>query len=166
MRSATATDFFSKVKWTNLFFMSVGYSTALRGEEIIKTDLYNLKVHTDDALEHHMPYEPIPLLQKVKGETGTRHHVIPIAAQTKTGLRRISFLCKQGGLEIGCLLLDDKHKQVRAIELENVFRMVLEFVQSETKLISQDLPARDEYGIHSWLRRGYAIHPINSGVKE
>ena len=44
------------------FLMSIGFSARLRGEEIVKIDLYNLALHCIDALDHQTPFVPIPLL--------------------------------------------------------------------------------------------------------
>ena len=80
---ATATDFTSKEMWDNLgFFMSVGYISGLRDEEIIKIDPYNLKVYMYYALEHHTPFITIYLLSKLKGETCTRSHIIHMTTET------------------------------------------------------------------------------------
>ena len=49
--------------------------------------LYNLKLHSDDAMNDKHQFMHIPLMGRFKGETGTRHHVLPIALETRSGIK-------------------------------------------------------------------------------
>ena len=116
------------------FFMSVGFCAALRGEEIVKVDLYNLALHCVDALEHRTPFVPVALLGKFKGETGTRHHIIPVAATTASGIEcsrwttRIIESRRDRHIRRGWLYQDEEGKWLKASSLEEEMMQLLESV--------------------------------------
>ena len=52
-----------------------------------KVDLYNLRLYKEYAASSTLTFVPIPLLGRFKGETGTRHHIMPISYKTKSGIK-------------------------------------------------------------------------------
>ena len=68
-------------------FLSIGYITVLRGGEVVKLDQYNLKLHSDNAMNDNHLFMPTPLLGKLNCETITRYHTLPIAFKTRSSIK-------------------------------------------------------------------------------
>ena len=70
------------------FVLVAGYCCGLRGEEIVKIDLAGLvkylQVGKEDT-EH--PHVIVPLLGRIKGETGERYHMMVLARETQSGIK-------------------------------------------------------------------------------
>ena len=58
--------------------MFVGFNAALTRGEIVKVDLYNLKVYLKDILIRHITVVLIPLVGSFKDEMVTRHYIISV----------------------------------------------------------------------------------------
>ena len=162
---------FKKVVDLDLF-LAVRYSAGLRGEKMVKIDLYNLKLHSEDAMNDKHPFVPIPLLGRFKGETGTRHHILPIALEMSSGIKngvwsaRILKERREAGRQRGWLYATDDDKRMKASEMGDDLFELLERVQEETNYIPVSVDVRDEFGIYRSLRRGSTTHAINMEVSE
>jgi hypothetical protein len=70
------------------FVLVSGYCCGLRGEEIMKIDLAGLlkylEIGRQDA-EH--PHVIVPLLGRIKGETGERYHMMVLAREMRSGIQ-------------------------------------------------------------------------------
>lgn len=68
-------------------FIAVEYSARLRDNEVVNIDLHNLKLTSDDDMSYKHSFVHIPLLWRLKCETGTRYHVLPISFETRSGIK-------------------------------------------------------------------------------
>ena len=65
----------------------MGYLLALRGEEIVKVDASGFLKYLDVGARHEeYPHVIVPLIGRLKGETGERYHLLPMARVTKSGI--------------------------------------------------------------------------------
>ena len=153
------------------FFLTAGFSAALRGEEIVKLDVRELLLRWADAGSSGTPFVPLPLLGRFKGETGQQHHIIPIATITTTGIRndiwcaRVLEMKQKEGKTRGWLFARDDGTRKLASEFEEGMMLLLESIQASTNLIPLDVDVRTEYGVYRSLRRGATTHARNCGVK-
>ena len=68
------------------FVLIAGHCCVLRGEEIVKIDLAGLFKYLEVGKLHaEHPHLIVPLLGRVKGETGERHHVMILERETHSG---------------------------------------------------------------------------------
>ena len=70
------------------FVLVTGYCCGLRGEEIVKVDLGGLIKFLEvgrNNVEH--PHVIVPLIGRIKGETGERYHMMVLARETKSGIQ-------------------------------------------------------------------------------
>jgi hypothetical protein len=67
-------------------FCLAGYARALRGEEITKIELGGVRKHFFDGGTSATPHVMFTLVGRFKGEQGERHHLMPVAAITGSGL--------------------------------------------------------------------------------
>ena len=68
-------------------FSIAGYLGGLRGEDIVKLDLFGLFAYFADGKSSTPPFVPIILIGKFKGGTVVRHHILPLAWITKSGIQ-------------------------------------------------------------------------------
>ena len=70
------------------FVLVAGYCCGLRGEDVVKIDLPGLvkylQVGKEDAKHPHVI---VPLLDRIKGETGERYHMMVLARETQSGIK-------------------------------------------------------------------------------
>ena len=97
----------------------IGFSAALRGEEIMMIDLHSLSEHLEDAAGHSLPFVPISLVGRFKGETGNKHHYMPVVAVSKSGLdnygwsKRMVEVRQEEGRKRGWLFQDSEGKRCK-----------------------------------------------------
>jgi len=58
----------------------------LRGEEVPMTDLGEFIKHAPKGSDESLPHIVLPLLGRFKGEKGEKHHLLPLAAVTDSGI--------------------------------------------------------------------------------
>ena len=64
-----------------------GYLLGLRGEEIMKVDAGGFLKYLDIGAAHTQhPHVIVPLIGRLKGETGERYHMLVMSRLTKTGI--------------------------------------------------------------------------------
>jgi hypothetical protein len=68
-------------------FVMVGYTRALRGEEIPKLEITGLLKHFAEGDKTTLKHVMISLVGRFKQEDGERQHYFPVAAVTGSGLR-------------------------------------------------------------------------------
>ena len=153
------------------FFLAAGYSAALRGEEIVKMDMREILLRWEDALGGDIPFIPLPLLGRFKGETGHRHHIIPIAAVTESKIRndiwctRLVQVKTQMNITRGWVFAHKDGKRKKASDYEEGMMLLLENIQATNNLIPLDVDVREEYGVYRSLRRGATTQARNQKVK-
>ena len=69
------------------FIICMGFTAALRGEEIMLADLSGLSGYLEDALNYKVPFVPLTLRGRFKGEMGLRSHMLPLATTTNSGIQ-------------------------------------------------------------------------------
>jgi hypothetical protein len=67
-------------------FYLLGFTLALRGEEIPLTELRGIHSHLNQGLTHEKPHVVITLLGRFKNELGESYHMMPVLATTPRGL--------------------------------------------------------------------------------
>ena len=89
------------VEFANVLIM--GYVNGLRGEEIMKIDAAGLLKYLDTGAQHQkFPHVIVALVGRLKGETGERYHMIPMARVTRTGIP-----CGKWADRLGTSLIED-----------------------------------------------------------
>ena len=137
-----------------------GFSGGLRGEEVVKLDLQAMIENSTDSIYNKIPFVPLPLLGRFKGEIGNRHHIIPIVCESKSGIKnrfwfeKIVQLRIQQGRKNGWLYQTEEGKREKASFVEPAFLDLLQEIKEETNLIPDKIDVRDKYGIYRSLRRG------------
>jgi hypothetical protein len=84
-----AIDWKAKTKIAEMAFVIVArYCCGLRGEEIVKINLAGLLKYLEvGKLDTACPHVIVPLIGRIKGETGERYHMMVLARETKTGIQ-------------------------------------------------------------------------------
>ncbi len=73
------------IEFANL--LHFGYCCGLRGKEIVKVDVSGFLKYLVTGGEHvECPHVVVPLLGRLKGETGERYHMMILAWLTASGL--------------------------------------------------------------------------------
>ncbi|CAJ1962796.1 unnamed protein product [Cylindrotheca closterium] len=152
----------------------IGFLLGLRGEEIVKTDISGLLKYIDvGALDPDHPHVIIPLIGRLKGETGERYHMLPMARVTRSGImagkwmdRLCRSLLKQDRRN-GFVFLgkDGNPKKIR--EYNEEFYERLRRVRVEKWfLFEPGIDISDEYGLRRSLRRGSNTEARNRKVSQ
>jgi hypothetical protein len=115
------------------FVLVAGYSCGLRGEEIVKIDLAGLLKYLEvGKLDTEHPHGIVPLIGRIKGETGERYHMMVLARETKRGIQsglwadRVAEASKDRKRERGPVFRNQKgfRAKVGDFEREFVERMI------------------------------------------
>jgi hypothetical protein len=84
---------------------TIGFSGAIRGEEIPKFDLGTTREHLDESMLHPQhPHVTITLKGRVKGETRTRCHLFLVDMKTDSGIENAKWLYERKGIVKGPLI--------------------------------------------------------------
>jgi len=173
-----ATSFQEKLAASRMgLWYSGGFSTALRGEEMLIIELAG----TFNSMEHLMPHrhkDPYFCFH-VNGRTKANRDAgasfkIPMVG--KTGRNKIANALwaeryrsdvRNTGLSRGYLFGKPDGGKARLADFEEDFYEVLEEVRRRRPdLIGDDVDIREEYGIWRSLRRGVSSHAINMKVSK
>jgi hypothetical protein len=85
------------IKFAKLLFF--GYCYGLRGEEIVKIDVAGFLKYLIAGSEHEeCPHVVVPLLGRLKDETGERYHMMILARVTTSGLEPGKWIDRLGEL--------------------------------------------------------------------
>ena len=152
-------------------FSIAGYLGGLRGEEIVKLDLFGLNAYFADGKSNNPPFVPITLIGKFKGETGVRHHILPLSWTTDSGIQcgkwTERFLEGQEflGRSRGWAFVDEDGKRCQAKDFEPELHHYLEMIQKyDSSLINQLVNVREDYGVSRSYRRGSNTEAQNRGI--
>ena len=152
-------------------FSIAGYLGGLRGEEIVKLDLFGLFAYFADGKSSTPHFVPITLIGKFKGETGVRHHILPLAWITKSGIQCGTWTERflEGhaflGRNRGWALVGDDGKRCQAKDFEPELHHYLEMIQKyDSSLINQLVNVREDYGVSRSYRRGSNTEAQNRGI--
>ena len=154
-------------------FYLIAFCGALRGEELPMVNLTGVFKHWDEGLtDPRRPHVVIALLGRFKNEVGEKYHLIPLAAETKSGLKvrlwvgRVLEEYAARGITQGPMFRTSDGFPVKAGAYEEFFLQRLERTQAERPdLITKDTIVSEEYGIYRSFRRGATSEATNRGVK-
>jgi hypothetical protein len=142
--------------------MIFGYCCGLRGEEIVKVDTAGFLKYLEAGREHDTcPHVVVPLLGRLKGETGERYHMMILARVTESGLEpgkwadRLGEALRRRPSQNGFVFQSKKGKQAKIGEYEDEFldRLVQARI-SRPSLFAPDLKVTEVYSLQRSLRRG------------
>ena len=147
--------------------MVIGFGGALRGEEIPKADLGELRKHWKEALGHPTtPHVPVGLIGRFKREVGPKSFIMPLALNTASGipiklrLGRMLALYESMEIKSGPVfrVASGKGKKVRRAkvrDLDPLFHDLLIRVQLKSRhLIHQNIKVAEDFSMSRSLRRG------------
>lgn len=149
------------------------YLTGLRGEEGMKLDLAGFLKYLDvGATDPKHPHVILPILGRLKGETGERYHMIPMARVTKSGIMagrwadRLGLLMVKKGRRNGWIFRDKKGAQAKIGSYNEEFINRLSRVRIlKPHLFEPNLNLADAYGLRRSPRRGSTSEATNGGVR-
>jgi len=150
------------------------YLIGLRGEEGMKVEAAGFLQHLDAGYAHEeFPHVIVPLLGRLKGETGERHHLLPMARTTQSGLQaglwadRLGMLLVGRGWTNGWIYRDRNGGQAKIGDYDSQFIDRLKRVQMEKpNLFDPKMDIGDAYGLRRSLRRGSTSEATNAKVRQ
>jgi hypothetical protein len=154
-------------------FYLISYCGALRGEEVPMTDLNSVFKHWEEGnLNGARKHVAIGLMGRFKNQVGEKYHFIPLAAETRSGLKvrvwigRLLDKYRAMGIFNGPMFRTSAGQPMKAGSMEEEFFARLEKTQEECPdLIPKDVVVTEEYGIYRSFRRGATSEATNRGVK-
>lgn len=150
----------------------IGYLNGLRGEEIMKVDSAGLLKYLDVGAEHEKyPHVIIPLIGRLKGETGEQYHMFPMARVTRSGIAAGRWADRLGALLIrknqktGFVFRNEQGTQAKIGDYNPEFISRLERVRARAPMMFEPkLDIADAYGLKRSLRRGSNSEAVNNRV--
>jgi hypothetical protein len=152
----------------------IGFLLGLRGEEIVKTDISGLLKYIEVGAQNpDHKHVIVPLIGRLKGETGERYHMLPMARVTQSGImagRWMDRLCVsllRRNMRNGFVFQyrDGKQKKIR--DYNEVFYERLGRVREEKWfLFEPGINISEEYGLRRSLRRGSNTEARNLKVRQ
>ena len=167
-----ATDL-ARTKITEMAFVLVsGYCCGLRGEEIVKADLAGflkyLVVGKQDA-EH--PHVIVPLIGRIKGETGERYHMCVLARETVSGIQagtwadRLATVNTRSNKVRGPLFRNKKGLRAKIGDFEGEFlERMIRLKMSRPGLFDPGVDVAESYSLFRSLRRGSTTEAVKNRV--
>ena len=154
-------------------FYLIAFCAALRGEEVTMVNLTGVIKHWHDGVsDPSRPHVVIALLGRLKNEVGERYHLVPLAAETKSGLKIRMWIARVIehytllGINRGPMFRAANGFPAKAGMFEESFIARLERTQEERPdLISKDSSVSEDYGIFRSFRRGATSEATNRGVE-
>ncbi len=144
------------------FVLVSGCCCGLRGEEIVKIDLAGFLKHIEigkQDVEH--PHVIVPLIGRMKGETGERCHMCVLARETRSGTQartwadRVAAVNKQRGRQRGPLFRNKKGLRAKIGDFENEFlERLMRLKTSRPGLFEPGVDISESHSLCRSLRRG------------
>ena len=154
--------------------LMLGFSSALRGEELGHIRLGESKLYTNLGLKHpKKPHVVLALQGRFKNMTGFRRHKIPLAAETKSGIKnavwmtRLLNLYSLIGVEEGPLIrLRPRSDQAASIrELDILWHKSLYVMQiAHSSLVPDLTESGASFSVRRSLRRGSTTQARNQRI--
>jgi len=153
-------------------WLVTSHTGSLRGFETTKALLHTLRRRLDEASERGVQdhYE-LPLLGRFKAQKGECCFVIPIAAETASGLcplqwtKRLILAWEQRGHRHGWLFRTSDNRQRKMATLGPViFEMLRDIQLTRPDLIPASVNVDEDFGLARSARRGSTTHARNQGV--
>ena len=152
--------------------LNFGYLCGLRGEEIMKTDVAGFLKYLDvGAEDEDYPHVIVPLIGRLKGETGERYHMMVMARVTLSGIMagrwadRLGWSLLRRRKKNGFLFVDQKKNQAKIGQYDDEFTERLTRIKMlKPHLFEPGLNIVDAYSLRRSLPRGSTLEAINRGV--
>ena len=152
--------------------LTFGFGCALRGEEIPKTDAAGfLKYLEVGAQDEKCPHVVVPLMGRLKGETGERYHLMILSRRTTSGIEcgkwadRLGESLRRRGIVSGPVFLNHKKKQAKIGDFQDEFVFRLTRARaSKPSLFAPDVVIEEVYHLRRSLRRGATTEAGNQKV--
>ena len=152
-------------------FCIASFCGGLRGEEVPMADLGEFVKHAPKGNDSTLPHIVLPLLGRFKGEKGEKHHLLPLAAVTESGLEprkwglRVISGYQHFGISSGPIWRNKKGKQGKISDWEGpILDKIKEVQDSHPTLIDPSVVVHDEYGLSRSFRRGSNTHLRNKNL--
>jgi hypothetical protein len=152
-----------------------GFFAALRGEEIVRTDVGAIRKDWNEAMGwKDAPHVSLMLAGRFKRETGEKLFCQPLAAVTKSGVdirlwlfRAISEL-EKFGIKTGPMFwAGSGSKQASTADSDIRLHPILKQVQKRwPNLIPDDVEVTDQYSVYRSLRRGATAEAQNARIPQ
>lgn len=158
--------------------LTIGFSAALRGEELLKLDIGEVLRRWKGATTHPShPHCPVSLRGRFKGETGEKTHAMVLAKVSASGIEtgrwmeRFISLAVERKVTGGPLFRKVSAKGVpgkaRVADLDVLFHSVLKQVQrAHPGLIEPEVEVTEAFSVGRSLRRGATSQARNQKVPE
>jgi len=144
----------------------------LRGEEVPMADLGEFIKHAEKGEDPRLPHIVLPLIGRFKGERGEKHHLLPLAAVTNSGLEprkwslRVIDCYSKLHVFNGPIWRNKRGKQGRISDWEGpILDKIKEVQDGNPKLIDPTVDVHDEYGLSRSFRRGSNTHLRNQNLR-
>jgi hypothetical protein len=154
-------------------FCLAGYARALRGEEITKIELGGVRKHFVDGGTSATPHVMFTLVGRFKGEQGGRHHLMPVAAITGSGLEvrkwteRLIQAKEKRGVVTGFMFARRDGSRAKSSDFEMDIADRLIWVQNHYPgVIPREVDIYAHFGVSRSFRRGATTQALIAGLTE
>jgi hypothetical protein len=154
-----------------------GFFAALRGEEIVRIDVGEMRNNWSEALTYpDMAHVPLMLAGRFKQEIGEKLFCQPLAVESKSGIKiaiwfhRVLETMARVGVQKGPLFrargkTDRGLKRATVGDLDPMLHKILKRVQSKwPSIIPDTVDVEEEYSIFRSLRRGATSEAQNAQI--
>jgi hypothetical protein len=154
------------------FVLIAGCCCGLRGEETVKIDLAGLlKCLEVGKLHAEHPHLIVPLLGRIKGETGERYHMMILARETQSGIRaglwadRVAAANKERKRDRGPVFRNKKGERAKIGDFEGEFlERMIRLKISRPGLFEPGVDISESYSLFRSLRRGSTSQAVKRRV--
>ena len=167
-----------------LTYITISFVASLRGAEGLKLDLTRLKFHFINNDRKNMlkgstkipPHVIMPLRGRFKGEQGERCHLLPLAIESKSGIKikaTLELLIQaredMPHLNSSWAFVDQNNQKLPFGIMNEWFHQGLETIKEndfQDNLGLRSVDIREEYSINRSCRRGSSTHAQNQNISE
>jgi hypothetical protein len=146
-------------------FAETAYCISLRGFEVPKVDLAGLRenrVQLEDATRVGVTaHVGVPLVGRFKSEKGEQCHIIPMAAETRSGLKPLLWInrlieeCEIQGRVKGWAFANEEGEQVAmGYFFDTILDRLVRIQEAHPELLNPDINLYEEVGLARSFRRG------------
>jgi hypothetical protein len=157
-----------------VFVLVVGFCCGLRGEEITKVGLAGpLKYLEVGRIDAECPHVIVPLIGRIKGETGEWYHMMVLARETKSGwhpgrrvwVDRIAAVNKERKRDRGPVFRTKKGHRAKIGDFEADFlERLIRLKIARPGLFDPGVDISECYGLFRSLRRGSTTEATKNRV--
>ena len=156
-----------------IFYIIVCFGASLRGCEGFMIERSDLISHNERGRhDPDIPHVVVPLLGRLKGETGEKSHLLLLANTTNSGIpirkwvdRVVSLLLQESLTSVGAGVCNSDGSPITSVEVDTWFKTQVERVQGERPdLIEERVCVQDNFGIFRSMRKGSESRATEVGV--